>query len=50
MVAEVTYVTRTEDGLLRHVVYHGEREDKPAREVVREPPPSPFRSEGGPRY
>jgi len=39
MVAEVTYVTWTEDGLLRPVVYHGEREDKLAREVVRKPPP-----------
>ena len=30
--------TWTADGLLRHVTYLGEREDKPAREVVREPP------------
>jgi bifunctional non-homologous end joining protein LigD len=38
MVAEVSYVEWTADGLLRHVVYLGEREDKPAREVVRERP------------
>lgn len=35
MVVEVSYLTWTEDGLLRHVVYLREREDKPAREVVR---------------
>ncbi len=29
--------TWTEDGLLRQVVYLGEREDKPARLVVRKP-------------
>ena len=36
MVVEVSYMTWTEDGLLRHVVYLGEREDKPARQVVRD--------------
>ena len=35
MVVEVSYAEWTPDGLLRHVVYLGEREDKPAREVVR---------------
>jgi ATP-dependent DNA ligase len=35
MVVEVSYLTWTEDGLLRHVVYLGEREDKPAAEVQR---------------
>ena len=39
MVAEVSYVEWTPDGLLRHVVYLGEREDKPASEVRRERPP-----------
>jgi bifunctional non-homologous end joining protein LigD len=34
----VTYAEWTGDGLLRHVVYLGEREDKPAKEVVRERP------------
>jgi ATP-dependent DNA ligase len=38
MVVEITYLTWTEDGLLRHTVYQGVREDKPAREVVRERP------------
>jgi DNA ligase D-like protein (predicted ligase) len=38
MVVEVSYLTWTEDGLLRQVVYLGEREDKPAQEVRREQP------------
>ena len=38
MVVEVSYLTWTEDGLLRQVVYLGEREDKPAAEVRRAPP------------
>jgi DNA ligase D-like protein (predicted ligase) len=38
MVVEITYLTWTEDSLLRHTVYQGVREDKPAREVVRERP------------
>ena len=38
MVVEVTYLTWTDDGLLRHVVYQGEREDKPANEVQRARP------------
>ena len=45
LVAEVTFLTWTDDGLLRQVVYQGLREDKPAREVVRptaaDPPPPP---------
>ena len=40
MVAEVTYLTWTDDNLLRHVVFDGLREDKPARDVVR-PIPHP---------
>ena len=36
MVVEVSYVEWTPDGLLRHVVYLGEREDKPAIEVRRD--------------
>jgi bifunctional non-homologous end joining protein LigD len=35
MVAEVSYVEWTPDGLLRHVVYLGERQDKLATEVRR---------------
>jgi bifunctional non-homologous end joining protein LigD len=38
MVVEVTYLTWTDDGLLRHVVYQGLREDKPAIEVRRDRP------------
>src|SRR6476646_3495507 len=38
MVVEVSYLTWTEDGLLRQVVYLGEREDKPAAGVRRGSP------------
>lgn len=38
MVVEVSFVEMTPDGLLRHVVYLGEREDKPARDVRRDRP------------
>jgi bifunctional non-homologous end joining protein LigD len=38
MVVEVSYVEWTPDGLLRHVVYLGERQDKLANEVRRSPP------------
>lgn len=38
MIAEVSYVEWTQDGLLRHVAYLGEREDKIASEVVRDRP------------
>ena len=40
MVVEVSYAEWTPDGLLRHVVYLGERDDKPAVEVRRDPPHS----------
>jgi DNA ligase D-like protein (predicted ligase) len=36
LVAEITYLTWTGDGLLRHTVYVGLREDKPATDVRRE--------------
>jgi bifunctional non-homologous end joining protein LigD len=36
MVVEVSFAEWTPDGLLRHVVYLGEREDKPATEVRRD--------------
>jgi DNA ligase D-like protein (predicted ligase) len=36
IVAEITYLTWTADGLLRHTVYVGLREDKPADQVRRE--------------
>ena len=38
MVVEVSYVEGTPDGLLRHVVYLGEREDKLGIEVRRNRP------------
>jgi bifunctional non-homologous end joining protein LigD len=37
MVVAVSFVERTPDGLLRHLMYLGEREDKPAIEVRRQP-------------
>jgi bifunctional non-homologous end joining protein LigD len=36
LVAEITYLTWTADGLLRHTVYVGLREDKRATEVRQE--------------
>jgi bifunctional non-homologous end joining protein LigD len=36
LVAEITYLTWTADNLLRHTVYVGLREDKPATDVRRE--------------
>ena len=36
LVAEITYLTWTGDGLLRHTVYVGLQEDKPADQVRRE--------------
>jgi bifunctional non-homologous end joining protein LigD len=36
LVAEVSFTEVTADGLLRHPVYHGLREDKPAQAVVAE--------------
>jgi bifunctional non-homologous end joining protein LigD len=38
LVAEVTYLTWTDEGLLRHVVYQELREDKPASEGRGRPP------------
>lgn len=38
VVVEVSYVEMTPDGLLRHVSYMGEREDKPAGDVIRSRP------------
>jgi ATP-dependent DNA ligase len=36
LVAEITYLTWTDDNLLRHTVYVGLREDKPPEQVRRE--------------
>jgi bifunctional non-homologous end joining protein LigD len=41
LVAEVKYLTWTDDNLLRQVVYEGLREDKPATEVRRAMPNQP---------
>lgn len=38
LVAEVSFTEWTRDEQLRHPVFHGLREDKPAREIVREVP------------
>jgi len=40
LVVEVTYLTWTEDNLLRQVSYQGQRQNKPPRQVVR-PIPHP---------
>ena len=36
LVAEITYLSWTDEPLLRHTVFVGLREDKPAREVRRD--------------
>jgi ATP-dependent DNA ligase len=41
LVAEITYLSWPDDGLLRHTVFVGLRENKPAREVRREAPQAP---------
>ncbi|MDB5339593.1 MAG: putative ligase-like protein [Planctomycetaceae bacterium] len=38
LVAQIAYSNMTRDGRLRHSVYHGLREDKPAASVVRDTP------------
>ena len=38
LIAEITYLTWTDDGLLRQTVYVGLRSDKPAAQVRREIP------------
>ena len=38
LVAEVAYTAITHDGLLRHPIFKGLREDKPARDIVLEQP------------
>jgi len=43
VVVEVTYLTWTEDNLLRQVSSQGQREDKSARQVVRLAPHPPRR-------
>jgi bifunctional non-homologous end joining protein LigD len=43
MVVEVNYLTWTEDNLLRQVSFQGQREDKPAKQVIRPVPHQPRR-------
>jgi bifunctional non-homologous end joining protein LigD len=40
LVAQIAFTEWTRDGSLRHPRYLGLRDDKPAREVVRERPPA----------
>ena len=50
LIVEISYSARTRDGLLRHAVYVGRREDKHMAEVEVEkpsPPPSASRAKGG---
>jgi hypothetical protein len=49
MLVEVSFAEWTPDGLLRHVVYLGEREDKLAINVCRDPPPLISTGQGGVR-
>jgi hypothetical protein len=43
LVVEVKFLTWTQEGLLRQVIYQGLREDKPARDVRRSPPDGALR-------
>lgn len=43
LVVQITYLTWTDDDLLRHTVFLGLREDKPAKEVRRDIPASEVR-------
>ena len=48
LLAEVAYAQMTRDGLVRHAVFHGLREDKPARHIdLERPVPSPKRTPAG---
>ncbi len=49
LVAEVNFRAWTSDGLLRHASFRGLREDKPAREIVREAEPSESAHQPEPR-
>src|SRR5690606_8692969 len=48
LVCEVEFAEWTRAGTLRHPSYKGLREDKPARDVVREEPAAPPPAEAGP--
>ena len=49
LVAEVEFRAWTADGILRHAAFRGLREDKPAREIVREAPAETERPAPRPR-
>ena len=49
LVADVAFTEWTRDGILRHPTFHGLREDKPAREVVKELPKRPAAVESSSR-
>ncbi|MBP1887274.1 DNA ligase D [Sinorhizobium mexicanum] len=49
LVAEVEFRSWTADGLLRHASFRGLREDKPAREIVREAPKKTINQPKAPR-
>jgi ATP-dependent DNA ligase len=49
LLVQFKYLTWTDDGLLRQIVYEGVREDKPAREVVR-PPAATGADPGGRKF
>jgi bifunctional non-homologous end joining protein LigD len=46
-VAEVSFAQWTNDGLVRQAVFHGLREDKPARMIGRELAHEPGRADSG---
>lgn len=49
LLAEVAYAQMTREGIVRHCVFHGLREDKPASEITRERPLPAKAAKAGPR-
>ncbi|WP_192560410.1 DNA ligase D [Pseudomonas allokribbensis] len=48
LLAEVAFAEMTRDGSVRHAVFHGVREDKPARDITQERAKTVKQSESGP--
>ena len=46
LLAEVSFAEMTKDGSVRHAVFQGLRNDKPAKEIVAEKPAAPTKSRG----